>query len=63
MADSPKITREIARGVGDRLGIDWNAVAPAEFRRGREGEAEQATVDPAPPAASPEPPADVPANP
>jgi hypothetical protein len=54
MAESPMITREIARGVGDRLGVDWNAVEPAEFRRGLEVEVAQAAVNPAPPGIAPE---------
>jgi len=53
MAEGPKITREIARDVGERLGIDWNAVEPAEFRRGLEVEVELAAVDSAAPGIAP----------
>lgn len=53
MADREGITRDTARAVGDRLGIDWDAVDAAEFRRGLEVESEQAAATAAAPADDP----------
>jgi len=42
MAGGRRLTLEDARRIGDRLGVDWDAIDPAELRRGIEVEIEQA---------------------
>ena len=42
MAAGRRLTLEDARRIGDRLGVDWDAIDPAELRRGIEVEVEQA---------------------
>ena len=41
MAAARRLTLEDARRIGDRLGVDWDAIDPAELRRGIEVEVEQ----------------------
>lgn len=40
------INSDEAKGIGDRLGIDWNKVDPEQFRQGLEVEFEHGKHDP-----------------
>jgi len=52
MAAGGRIALADARRIGDRLGVDWDAIDPAELRRGIEVELELAGGGPT---ATPEP--------
>jgi len=46
MSDEQRITAEVARSIGMRLGLDWAIVDLEQFRRGLEVELEHGARDP-----------------
>ena len=46
MSSVGRYTRDDAKTVGDRLGVDWNKVEVDQFRKGMEVELEHGTRDP-----------------
>jgi hypothetical protein len=45
MAEERRVSLADARGIGERLGADWDAVDPAELRRGIEVERDSCGSD------------------
>lgn len=46
MADKNRISAEVAKEVGSKLGLDWNQLDLEQFRRGLEVELEHGARDP-----------------
>jgi hypothetical protein len=46
MADEPHFTTELARAIGEQLGIDWSRFDVEEFRQGLDIELEHGLHDP-----------------
>jgi hypothetical protein len=46
MADEPHFTTELARTIGEQLGIDWSRFDVEEFRQGLDIELEHGLHDP-----------------